>query len=247
MLNGSFHVSIEKSLLIREIRRLGLRAVLVVPDDVTEDEMIARIEADPRAHFVMTPECDRQNDDGTCAGHPAGESKRASEGRAGRQRSSVTKRIDYYACKARARKSACGELDEALAALASAEQRSAAAAKKLVDVERQATEELAAKLAEIERERQAAMEAAERVAAERMHAARSEHGTAAALVAKAHAAVEQARDRLLRLVPSDDELRAGVADGEGASGGADEVDGEGASPLSSPGIEQASTVEEATA
>lgn len=123
----------------------------------------------------------------------------------------MTKRIDYYAGKARARKSACGELDEALAALASAEQRSAAATKKLVDVERQAREELLAKLAEIERERQAAMEAAERVAAERMHAARSEHGTAAALVAKAREAVEQARDRLLRLVPSDEALA--VSDG----------------------------------
>lgn len=49
----------------------------------------------------------------------------------------MTKRIDYYAGKARARKSACGELDEALAALASAEQRSAAAAKKLASAQSQ--------------------------------------------------------------------------------------------------------------
>lgn len=116
-------------------------------------------------------------------------------------------KLDYYAGKAAARKKACGELDEALANLAALKQRASAAARRLEETERAAQEELDARVAEIEREHQEAMRRARALATERVHAARSEHGNAAALLAKAQRAAEEARARLLRLVPSGEELR----------------------------------------
>lgn len=126
-------------------------------------------------------------------------------------------KLDYYAGKAGARKKACGELDEALANLAALEQRASAAAKRLEETERAAQEELDARVAEIEREHQEATRRARALATERVHAARSEHGNAAALLAKAQRAAEEARARLLRLVPSGEELsgEAGGASGAG--------------------------------
>jgi len=65
----TFHMSITKERLLAAIRCLGLHSVLVVPPGVTEADMIARIERDPRECFPLDPSCDRWDADGSCAGH----------------------------------------------------------------------------------------------------------------------------------------------------------------------------------
>lgn len=71
----TFHVSIPRDRLLAEIQRLGLRAVLTVPEGVAESDVLASIENDPREHLVMDPSCDRRTEDGMCAGHDAAEER----------------------------------------------------------------------------------------------------------------------------------------------------------------------------
>jgi hypothetical protein len=60
---------ITKAGLMKDIRRHGAREVLAnLPADATDSDILAQIDADPRAYFVMGP-CDNQTPEGRCAGH----------------------------------------------------------------------------------------------------------------------------------------------------------------------------------
>lgn len=60
------HVGISKALLLELLSLHGAGEVLVGWAG-TDDEAREAINADRRAFFVMSPECPKQNDDGSCA------------------------------------------------------------------------------------------------------------------------------------------------------------------------------------
>lgn len=66
----TLHVGIAKWLLIELLTAHGSAAVLKGWTG-TEAEAYDAIQADPREYFVLSPECDHQRPDGSCAGHPA--------------------------------------------------------------------------------------------------------------------------------------------------------------------------------
>lgn len=108
---------------------------------------------------------------------------------------------DYYASKARSRSAALEELNTALADIAKYEQRSAAALVRLEEVQREARDERERSIAEAQLALEEALRRAEAIYGERIHAASSERGTAESLCAKARAAADAARERLLKLIP----------------------------------------------
>jgi hypothetical protein len=62
------HVGVAKWLLLDLLSTYGAGAVLKGWTG-THDEAREAIMADPREYFVLSPDCNKQNADGSCAGH----------------------------------------------------------------------------------------------------------------------------------------------------------------------------------
>lgn len=62
------HLAYRKELVIKLIKQLGAKAVLVNYEG-SDADAIAAVESDPRTYFVVSKECDKQDRDGSCAGH----------------------------------------------------------------------------------------------------------------------------------------------------------------------------------
>lgn len=65
----TIHCCITKAGLVADIRKHGARSVLAnLAEGVTDGDVLAEIEADPREYFVFGS-CDNQTDEGRCGGH----------------------------------------------------------------------------------------------------------------------------------------------------------------------------------
>lgn len=65
----TIHMCITKAGLMADIRKHGARSVLNgLAEGVTDSDILAQIDEDPREYFVMGP-CDNQTEAGRCGGH----------------------------------------------------------------------------------------------------------------------------------------------------------------------------------
>lgn len=64
----TLHLGVAKWLLLDLLVANGAAAVLNGWTG-TDEEAYEAIKADPREYFVLSPDCDQQNEDGSCAGH----------------------------------------------------------------------------------------------------------------------------------------------------------------------------------
>lgn len=68
-MSRTIHCCITKDGLKKDIRKHGARSVLTgLADGLTDSDILAQIDADPREYFVFGS-CDNQTADGQCAGH----------------------------------------------------------------------------------------------------------------------------------------------------------------------------------